>query len=148
MKNLFTGFIALLILIIIFFQRKSETLPHDQSVRAAGSDISRTARCLMLSDKYLDIDTNLIYHLSTAPDTEKIKVKAVVWRFFKHVTIRDSIYVTDLTSGKEINISESDYHFLSRNMLELNRGIMASRARGEDIDPAAIGNQYLSSLSD
>jgi hypothetical protein len=148
MKNLFTGLIALVILIILFFQRRSETLPYNQSVRTAGADISKPAKYLMLSNKYLDIDTNLIYHLSTAPGAEKTKVKAVVCRFFKHVTIRDGIYVTDLISGKEINISERDFHFLRRNMLELNQAITASRARGEDIDPAAIGDQYLSSLSD
>ncbi|MDB5143656.1 MAG: hypothetical protein JWQ66_2369 [Mucilaginibacter sp.] len=148
MKNLFTGLIALAIFIIICYIRKSGDLPEDRSELTACIELSKPAECPVPSNKYLDIDTNLIYHLSTAREDDKKRAKAVVCRFFKHVTIKDSIYVTDLKSGREINISAGNFNFLRRNMQELNQAIIASRAKGEYIDPAAIGDQYLSSLSE
>lgn len=82
-----------------------------------------------------------------SPDRQSEEMKkAVLYRFYKHVKIIDNQYVWDISSGKEINISENIFNELVSNLTECNEWIKEKQASGKKVEFGDIGEEYLKSL--
>lgn len=109
------------------------------------------------SNEIIDVDINdlsqrLIKQASGASDATDIsveeiaKAKAVIYRFYKHVSVRDSLYYCDLTNGAEINISDQVFNALKNNIDEMNSQMQEMKKQGKSYHLSAPSERYFNSL--
>lgn len=73
-------------------------------------------------------------------------MKAAVYRFYKHVSVKDSLYILDIQDASEINISTRVFTALAENLKEMNDFIKLAKEKGENIDLFIPDEEYLNSL--
>lgn len=109
-----------------------------------------TVREYVDGDSLIDVDINSMARSIVAgngtSDSETNKAKAAIYRFYKHVAVVDSIYVCSVSTGSEINLSESTFQALMKNLDDMNAAIKAARASGEEIEISVPDEAYLNSL--
>ena len=102
---------------------------------------------------YIDLDVDALVksvvsqHTGSSVNEEDMaKMKAAVYRFYKHVTAKDGYYVCGIKAGAEINVSQSVFRTLLENLNEINRMIKGAKDRGEAIDVQIPDEEYLNSF--
>ena len=73
-------------------------------------------------------------------------MKAAVYRFYKHVSVKDGYYVCGIKDGSEINVSQSVFVTLLENLNKMNRMIKEAKDRGEAIEVQVPDEEYMNSL--
>jgi len=75
------------------------------------------------------------------------KMRAVLYRFIKHVRLENGKYVCDLTSGDDINVSPQVFDKLYReHVIEANQWIDEVHDRGNKAMVVEMGDDYLQHL--
>ncbi len=98
------------------------------------------------------IDVNLADLLDKAKsgepttDDDQGKLRALTYRFYKHVKVIGGRYVTDLQSAKDINVSESVFEVFKDNLKEVNKFADADEKNGVKVEVPQITKSYLESL--
>ena len=102
---------------------------------------------------YIDLDVDALVKGIVNQDTGfsvneeyMAKMKAAVYRFYKHISVKDGYYVCDIKEGSEINVSQSVFRTLLENLNEMNRMIKGAKDRGEEIDVQILDEEYLNTL--
>ena len=102
---------------------------------------------------YIDLDVDALVKSVVNKTTgfsvnedDMAKMKAAVYRFYKHVSVKDGYYVCGIKDGSEINVSQSVFRTLLENLNEMNRMIKEAKDRGEAIEVQIPDEEYLNSL--
>ena len=102
---------------------------------------------------YIDLDVDALVKNVESQDTgsslneeDMAKMKVAVYRFYKHVSVKDGYYVCGIKEGTEINISQLVFKTLLENLNEMNRIIKGAKDRGEAIEVKIPDEEYLNSL--
>ena len=102
---------------------------------------------------YIDLDVDALVKGVVTPDLgssvneeDMAKMKAAVYRFYKHVSVKDGYYVCGIKDGSEINVSQSVFGTLLENLNEMNRMIREAKDRGEAIDVQIPDEEYMNFL--
>lgn len=102
---------------------------------------------------YKDIDVDALVRGIITPDSrssgseeDMAKMKAAVYRFYKHVSVKDGYYVCDIKNGSEINVSQKVFSVLMGNLKDMNRMIREVKDKGEAIDVQVPDDDYLNTL--
>ena len=105
------------------------------------------------NNTYIDVDVQALVKKTTAQDfrsniteDDNAKMKAAVYRFYKHVSVKDSLYILDIQDASEINISTRVFTALAKNLKEMNDFIKLAKEKGENIDLFIPDEEYLNSL--
>lgn len=105
------------------------------------------------NNTYIDVDVQALVKKTTAQDSrsnitedDNAKMKAAVYRFYKHVLVKDSLYILDIQDASEINISTRVFTALAKNLKEMNDFIKLAKEKGENIDLFIPDEEYLNSL--
>lgn len=105
------------------------------------------------NNTYIDVDVQALVKKTTAQDSrsnitedDNAKMKAAVYRFYKHVSVKDSLYILDIQDASEINISTRVFTALAKNLKEMNDFIKLAKEKGENIDLFIPDEEYLNSL--
>lgn len=105
------------------------------------------------NNTYIDVDVQALVKKTTAQDSrsnitedDNAKMKAAVYRFYKHVSVKDSLYILDIQDASEINISTRVFTALAENLKEMNDFIKLAKEKGENIDLFIPDEEYLNSL--
>lgn len=76
-----------------------------------------------------------------------IQIKLALYHFYQHVRLEeDGYYYCELSSGKEIGVSEGFFNELMLRLDDVNKQIKAYREQGIEVDVPDISEEYLSSL--
>ena len=102
---------------------------------------------------YIDLDVDALVksvvnqHTGSSVNEEDMaKMKAAVYRFYKHVSVKEGYYVCGIKESSEINVSQSVFKKLLENLNEMNRMIKEAKDRGETIDVQIPDEEYLNSF--
>ena len=102
---------------------------------------------------YIDLDVDALVKSvvnqatgSSVNEEDMAKMKAAVYRFYKHVSVKDGYYVCGIKDGSEINVSQSVFGTLPDNLNEMNRMIREAKDRGEAIEVPIPDEEYLNTL--
>ena len=102
---------------------------------------------------YIDLDVAALVKGIVNQDTgfsvnqeDMAKMKAAVYRFYRHVSVKDGYYVCGIKEGSEINVSQSVFRTLLENLNEMNRMIKEAKDRGEAIEVQVPDEEYMNSL--
>ena len=105
------------------------------------------------NNTYINVDVQALVKKTTAQDSrsnitedDNAKMKAAVYRFYKHVSVKDSLYILDIQDASEINISTRVFTALAKNLKEMNDFIKLAKEKGENIDLFIPDEEYLNSL--
>lgn len=105
---------------------------------------------LAKSKDFLDVD--LRYFTDPAytekadgiPKEESRKIKAVIYRVYSHVELKNNHYILKINKGSDINISENLFHIYKNNLNLLNQKANAKQPAVIKLPP--ITKEYLDSL--
>lgn len=110
-------------------------------------------RSYIEKDTYIDLDVKALAKNMSTPATrssvseeEASKMKAAVYRFYRHVTIEDDYYRCNLEGASDINVSQSVFDALKSNLESMNESIKKVRDEGGKIELAVPDSAYLESL--
>ena len=102
---------------------------------------------------YIDLDVDALVRNVINQDTgssvneeDMAKMKAAVYRFYNHVSVKDGYYICGIKESSEINVSQSVFRKLLENLNEMNRMIKEAKDRGETIDVQIPDEEYLNSF--
>lgn len=102
---------------------------------------------------YIDIDVDALVRGIITPDSrisgseeDLARMKAAVYRFYRHVSVKEGYYVCDIKGGSEINVSQEVFSALLGNLNDMNRMIREAKDRGEKIDIPVPDEDYLNTL--
>ena len=102
---------------------------------------------------YIDLDVDALVRNvvnqdsgSSVIEEDMAKIKAAVYRFYKHVSVKEGYYVCGIKESSEINVSQSVFRTLLENLNEMNRMIKGAKDRGEAIDVQIPDEEYLNSF--
>lgn len=147
MKNI-TIVSAIIVVIFAFAscnKNESKMALSIDSIASASTHVS--PRSYINSNAFLSVDTRDKV-ISAMQDTDVAKLKAAVYRFYKHVSVQDSKYVTSLKGANEINLSNDLYNLLKENMDQMNKDIDKLREKGKKVMIQEVTPEYLNSLID
>jgi len=110
-----------------------------------------TVRSLISSNAYIDdylaFDSAYVNHFDELPDSEQVKAKACLYRFYKHITIIKGCYVCNLSAAKQINVSDQIFRALTRDLHHFNMEMAKARKKGK-LDVYQLDGHYFESLLD
>ena len=146
MKKSLISITALISISLFSCKEKAKAPLQNSTLSAVSSNLSSSivksyANKLVLADNYLDVD---LANLKGSQDTAK--VRACIYRFYKHVHLKDGFYVTDLNSSTSIKISNSTYLTLLANLYHMNDLKKSHELKGEIVNLPEIDDKYLNSL--
>ena len=102
---------------------------------------------------YIDLDVDALVksvvsqHTGSSVNEEDMaKMKAAVYRFYKHVSVKDGYYVCGIKESSEINVSQDVFSALLGNLNDMNRLIREAKDKGEAIEVHVPDEEYLNSL--
>ena len=102
---------------------------------------------------YIDLDVDALVKSVVNKNTgfsvnedDMAKMKAAVYRFYKHVSVKDGYYVCGIKDGSEINVSQSVFRTLLENLNEMNRMIKEAKDRGETIEVQVPDEEYMNAF--
>jgi poly(3-hydroxyalkanoate) synthetase len=151
MKKLLISITALISISLFSCQKKTGvTLQSSPLSAVSPSTVSSNLRLsitksfanqLVLEDNYLDVD-----FANLKANTDTAKARASIYRFYKHVHLKDGFYVTDLNNATSIKVSNATYLTLLRNLNHMNDLKKTHELKGETVNFPEIDNTYLNSL--
>lgn len=102
---------------------------------------------------FLDVDVQALLQQAagtssrSSDNTDDLcRMKAALHRFYSHVKIEGGKYECSLKNAQEINISETLFSILKKNLEEGNAWIEKCRKEGKKIVFPEISDEYLNSL--
>ena len=102
---------------------------------------------------YIDLDVDALVRNVVNQDSgcsvieeDMAKMKAAVYRFYKHVSVKEGYYVCGIKESSEINVSQSVFRTLLENLNEMNRMIKEAKDRGEAIEVQVPDEEYMNFL--
>ena len=122
---------------------------------------------LAKSDQYIEVDMKYFNDIDYATGIKKIPddamrdIKAVIYRIYSNIDIVDNQYILRVSSGKDINVSDTLFNIYNKHLQKANdyftTPIAAINVEGEDTDmnedqeggylvASPIGEEYLNSL--
>ena len=101
---------------------------------------------IVLQNKYIDLDTKSAVNPNNLSDVERAEAKAAIYRFYKRVRVEDGLYVTDLKTADEINISPGLFSLFKDNLEEMNAYIRQQQAKGEKVEIFQLNDAYFDHL--
>lgn len=109
---------------------------------------------LALSDSLIDVDlldvqaSGIMSKESTRGTISEIprEVRAALYRFYSHVSLEDSLYVCNLKSAGEINVSEKLFNDMMNDLQKCNMTIKENNEKGLENVLSPVDSTYLSSL--
>lgn len=106
------------------------------------------AESIISSDEWIEFSStdSLIKETESLSPEEAAQMKAALFRFYSHVKLEDGVYQCNLSSGKEINISEELFNVLLANLQETNSQIKEFRDKGVSVFLPEVTEDYLNSL--
>ncbi len=115
---------------------------------------SELVRDYALSNDFIDVNFKAVEKATLNPasrsedvtEEDFAKVWAAAYRFYRHVSLEDSMYVWDINNGADINISEEIFNAFTNNLDEANAAVKEWNAKGEKVDLRPITEEYLESL--
>lgn len=126
---------------------------HDVNDKEHSVENDSKVRQLVESGEYIDLDIKTLAlsncvnkGVTRSLQDDADKASAALYRFYSHVTVVDDLYVCDLKSGKEINVSDRVFNELRNSLEEMNRHIGEAKAKGEPIYVGVPDSAYLESL--
>lgn len=113
-------------------------------------------RTYVETDAYLDFDVQALVYGAINPSSRTVEVtpddvaksKAAVYRFYKHVTVKDGLLQCSLKNGAEINVSDRVFKAFMDNLNEMNEQMQALYDKGDTVDISDPTEEYLNSLLD
>ncbi len=150
MKQLILSIISLLIISTGCSNGSSSPIAKMQDADTAKYNVENDTD----SNAYIDVNVLCISDILTKPNSrsklikeeDMAQVKAAIYRFYKHVSIKDGYYVCDLTDGSAINVSQDIYLAFMDNLREMNDYIKSEREQGRDVVLSVPDEKYLNSL--
>lgn len=77
---------------------------------------------------------------------DEVKARVALYRFFKHVEIKDDQYVCNLDNAQQINISNDMFQLLKKSLEETNTALKEAKDRGAELTIPPVDGEYLNSL--
>ena len=119
---------------------------RDVENRSKAKELVESGEYIDLDIKTLALSNSVNQGVTRSLKDDSDKALAALHRFYSHVTVVDDLYVCDLKSGKEINVSERVFDELSNSLEEMNRHIGEAKAKGEPVHVSVPDSAYLESL--
>lgn len=147
--------IVLVALMVVACSDKSQVSPEKgEMVRLEAP--AGAVRDYVETDAYLDFDVQALVYKAINPSSRSVEVtpddvaksKAAVYRFYKHVKVRDGLLRCSLKNGAEINVSDRVFKAFMDNIDELNEQMQALYDQGDSVDISDPTEEYLNSLLD
>lgn len=108
---------------------------------------------VLMDSSFIDIDIESIAAEQSSLATKSsdlearlVLARAAIYRFYNHVKLLDGYYVCSLKSPEEINVSQSVFNSLRKNLDEMNSYIRSVRDSGDSITVPDVDEAYLNSL--
>lgn len=105
------------------------------------------------SNELIDVDImsaayqNVLTNGKTRANVEETnKIKAAIYRFYKHVSVVDNHYVCDIETASELNLSPQLFDDLMATLNRTNTQIDSIIAKDGEIEIAVPDSTYLQSL--
>ena len=145
---------SIMVLVVAFLLAGCRSELHNVLDSVRGSKASGELVKKYVDDNaYIDFDVDALVSNIVKQDTgfsvneeDMAKMKAAVYRFYKHVSVKEGYYVCDIKESSEINVSQSVFRTLLENLNEMNRMIKEAKDRGETIDVQIPDEEYLNAL--
>lgn len=145
MKKIVLFFSFLLLVVSCSNKHGSTASPDETDV-----DVSVLTKSIVADDIVIDFagwKSILEEGISAKTSQEDIAMaKAAVYRFFQHVKLVDGIYVCDITSASEIDLSPDIFDDLINNLEDINQVIRYNKEKGLPIEVPEVTEEYLNSL--
>ncbi len=122
------------------------TLLITLSATAQKKSRPKTAKDYALSGEYLDVDLVKLSKEKKHSKTDIDKLKAIEYRFYKHVHLVNDAYVSDAKDGAAIKIAQGDYNYYQNKLNALNTVMKIDRSHGKKFAGSPIDEKYLNSL--
>jgi hypothetical protein len=106
----------------------------------------KTAKELALSTDYLEVDLVKLAKEKKHSKADMDKLKAIQYRFYKHVRLVNGAYASTVTNGAAIHIAEADYAYYLTKLNSINAVAKAERAKGKKTQVNPIDDKYLNAL--
>ncbi|MCQ2146303.1 MAG: hypothetical protein MJZ16_02175 [Bacteroidales bacterium] len=117
------------------------------------SELTTKASDEILEDgEFLSVDMSDIDIVASKGDPSMLTpeqlatIKVVIYRFYRHVKIVDGYYVTEATSGKQLNMSEELFQFYLKDMNNVNAQVKELRKKGEEVNLPPVEGISLESI--
>lgn len=143
MKNIQVLTVALLFALAGCAKKEKESSLLMGPITSVTTTVS--ARQYAETDSFLNVDARG-KSISELSDTSKAKLKAAVYRFYKHVSLNNDHYSTTLKTGSEIKMSDDLFSFLKEDLDRLNTQIEQSKKTGKKYELPEVTPEYLNSL--
>ena len=126
MKNSNFKYLVILASIVFASCEKKQNLGSQRFLNEKLNAVSsRVAQEYSKNDANINLSPdNLLYNnYKNLKDEEKGKIRAVAYRFYKHVKVENGRLNVNIKNGNEINISEQLFNTLNQNINQTNRFI-------------------------
>lgn len=114
------------------------------------TEIYEIAKGYALGSTFIDVNISDLLNKAKSgeptTDDDQAKLRALTYRFYKHVKVTGGRYVTDLQSAKDINVSEEVFEVFKDNLKEVNKIADAEEKNGAKVEVPQITIPYLESL--
>lgn len=110
------------------------------------------AREYVTNNTYIDFDIKALSQklaaggVSTISTDTLAMMQAAVYRFWSSVTVKDNLYVVEISSPEAINLSKRVYDDILANIITMNAWLLQDKFKGEDVTVEPITKEYLESL--
>jgi hypothetical protein len=106
----------------------------------------KTVKEMALSVDYLEVDLVKMAKENKHSKADMDKLKAIQYRFYKHVRLVNGAYASTVTNGAAIHIAEADYAYYLTKLNSVNAVAKAERAKGKKAQLNPIDDKYLNAL--
>ena len=138
-------------MLLILFTYGCKTNENLENAKPHSSTIqTKAVKDYVNSNEFINIT---LQQLKESPSTRssnstvnEAQWKAALYRFYKHVKIKDGLLVCDLANGKDINLSEELFSFLKVGIETTNEEVEKYKKEGKNLILPPIDDNYLNSL--
>lgn len=148
-------FISMIMTVAIIALTSCQTNTTDNASENSNetSTSVKTVKDYVDDNTFIDVDVTALVNNIAAPDSrtnvtadDNNKMKAAVYRFYKHVALKDGFYTLDINDGAEINVSTTVFSALKENLDHINDFIKQAKEKGDNIEISVPDEEYLNSL--
>ena len=127
------------------------TSKHSKSLTNYTNDSEKrinttSIRKLATDDEYLDLDMNKYEKERIHSNNENGIIKAITYRFYKNVQLKNGLYVCNVKSYGEINVTKRVFGFLLKNLDKTNNYLIEAKRKGKKVDPEPLDDKYFNAL--
>lgn len=139
---------AVFLSLFFIFGCSNQANQKEKNVQEASISVKELAE----GNSYIEMNVDVFKHmnqvnvLTKSQGDDLKKAKAIVYRFYKHVTLSNEEYKLQLEDPETLNFSPEIYKVLVENLKEMNRCIADAKAKGRELYVAPVNEEYLNSL--